>query len=189
MSELFDFSKVEEKSEGGGNQKYIYPGVKHHVTIKNLSEGTSPNGTPFYEIEMYTKEGGPETAKAFRMYLSEKARPYTLSNIKHIATKITTEEKLNAVKSFDDLRDLLKGESLRMMFYGEEYKNSNGEIKEKAVIGIPRFAEAIQEGAEEAPVADEDTKLVFDKENRHHFKRLPAESTDSPDQNTSATAW
>jgi hypothetical protein len=185
MADLFNFATVEEKvSTGEGSQKYIYPGIRHQVVIKNVSEGKTPSGTPFIEVEMYSKEGGPETAKKFPFYTSPAAIAKSMEKIKHIATKIVKEEALNKATSVEELRDLLKGGVLRMKFTGEEYKNANNEIKEKALIGLAPFAEAIEDGAEHAPIADADTKLKFDKNNTYDFKKLVESGSATPDADT-----
>jgi len=192
MADLFNFEKVEEGADKGqGKGKYIYPGIYHNVLIKNVKKGSSPNGTPFIEIEMYTKEGGPEAAKSFKFYTSEKAKPKSLEKIKHIATKVAKEDDVNKAKDLEALRDLLKGNALRMKFTGREYLNSSNERKEVAEIGLPPFAEAIQEGAEYPVVEDENTELKFDKNNEWDFKKLD-EGEESPDDDKSSgdgVAW
>lgn len=186
MEELFNFEEIDgEKVVGGGNaQKYIYPGVRHNVIIKDVGQGQTPNGTPFVSIEFFTKEGGPETAKEFRFWMSERAKTISLQKLKHIATKVAKLDEVNAVKSLDEWRDLLKGRALRIQFNGEEYENANGEIKEKATIGLVPFAEAIEDDAEYPAVSDEDTKLAFDKENKYQMKRLPSKATEAPSSNS-----
>lgn len=189
MADLFNFKEVEEKESVGGNsQKYIYPGIRHNVVIKDLKAGVNPNGTPFIEIFLYTKEGGPDTVKGFKFYTSAGALPKTQEKLKHIATKVATLEQVEGAKTVEDLRDLLKGNSLRLKFIGREYKNSNGELKEAAEIGLAPFAEAIQEEAAYPVVADEDTKLVYDKTNPYDFKKLEEEGTDSPEPVSSEAA-
>jgi hypothetical protein len=194
MADLFNFEEVSgerEQGTGGGTQKYIYPGIKHHVIIKNVKTGKSANETPFIEIEMYTKEGGPDTSRSFKFYTSEKAVKMSMEKIKHIATKVATADEVNAAKDLEALRDLLKGKALRMKFVGREYRNSNNELKEAAEIGLAPFAEAIEEGAEHAPVADEDTQLTFDKDNEYDMVRLKESPESAPKQSpgASSTPW
>lgn len=190
MADLFNFASVEEKQVGGGNsQKYIYPGIRHRVVIKNVTEGKTPGGTPFIEFELYSKEGGPETSRKFQFYTSEKAIAKSMEKIKHIATKVVTEEELNNAKSVEELRDLLKGKVLRMKFTGEEYQNTSGEIKSRALIGLAPFAEAVEEGAAHPPVADEDTKLKFDDKNPYDFKKLEVAPSETPSEDGAKAAW
>ena len=179
MADLFNFGEVEERENvGGGNsQKYIYPGIRHHVVIKDVKAGKNANNTPFIELIMYTKEGGPEAARSFNLYTSPGALPKTQEKLKHIATKVATLEEVEAARDVEALRDLLKGKSLRMKFIGREYKNSNGELKERAEIGLAPFAEAIEEGAAYPVVSDEDTKLTFDKTNQYDFQKLEEEES------------
>lgn len=189
MADLFNFEQVEEGKVGGGNaQKYIYPGIRHKVVVKNLKEDKTPNGTPFIELELYTKEGGPENSTKFPLYTSEKALKYTMERLKHIATAIVKEEDVNKAKNVEDLRDLIKGGVLRMKFHGEEYINKNGEVKEKATIPVTYpFAEAIEDGAEKPAIADEDTKLTdIDKNNQYEFKKVEVNPTPDPASDISA---
>lgn len=185
MSNLFSNKGVEEAVIGGGNQKYIYGGVFHDVVISDVRSGaSSQKGTPFIELDMHTREGGPATKRAFQFYMSEGAAKTSKSKLRHIATKIVKLAEFEAVEAntleeyTDAIADLIKGQSLRMKFTAEQYRNANGEVKDAARIGLPEFAEAIQDGAEFAPVADEDTKLTYDKNSQWDFKRLPIEPTD-----------
>lgn len=190
MAELFNFGEVETKEEvGGGNsQKYIYPGIRHEVVIKSVKEGSPEGKSPYVELEMYTKDGGPETARSFKFYTSKGDIAKTMEKIKHIATKVATQEEVTAAKNVDDLRDILKGKKLRMKFTGEQWKNESGEIKERALIGLPPFAEAIEDGAAYPAVANEDTKLTFDKTNKYDFKLLE-EGDEVPTAPQEAAPW
>jgi hypothetical protein len=193
MAELFNFGSVEEKvSVGGGNsQKYIYPGIRHNVVIKDVKEGKSQNKeTPFIEFSLYSKEGGPETARTFQFYTSPNTIVKTMEKIKHIATKVVKEEELNKATDVEALRDLLKGKSLRMKFTGEEYKNQNGEVKSRALIGLPPFAESISDEAEYPAISDEETKLKFDDKNQYDFKKLAEEGSEEPQtEQAGKSAW
>lgn len=183
---MFNLSEVEEKTSGNGNL-YIYPGIRD-VVITKWTQGKSANkGTPFIAVNLVTVEGkkaGNVDPRAFEFYMTEGAMKMSLSKIKHIVTKITTEEKFASKNPADieemveHLNDLTRGETLRMKFIGEEYENSNGEVKEAARIGLPEFAEAIQEGAA-YPVVTE-TKLTFDKNNPYDFKKLEKDNTKEP---------
>jgi len=72
---------------------------------------------------------------------------------------------------------------LRIKFIGEEYQNQAGDIKEAARIGYPNFAEAIEEGAEYPPVADEDSEFFYNPE-----KDLTKLKVDSTPVNANTTA-
>lgn len=196
---MFNLSEVEEKSSGNGNL-YIYPGIRE-VVINKWTHGKSANkGTPFIAVELTTVEGkaaGNVEPRSFEFYVSEGAMKMSLSKIKHITTKITTEEKFASKNPADleemveHLNDLTRGETYRQKFTGEEYINSKGEVKEKATIGLPDFAEAIQEGAEYPVVPASESKLTFDKNNQYDFKKLPKDADATPNTvNTGTTvAW
>lgn len=178
---MFNLNEVKENSGNGG--AYIYPGVRN-VTINGWSAGTSAQGKPFVEVELTTveamKEGKENTSKKFQFYMSDSAQERSMQKIKHIVTKVTTADRITNQPDLNSfvsmLNNISKGKSLRIKFTGEEYEY-NGEIKEAARIGLPNFAEAINPGAEYAPVADADTKLVFDKNNQYDFKKLAVDNT------------
>lgn len=177
MANLFQTKGVTEVTERGTGQKYIYGGIYNDVVIKGVGHGTSTNkGTPYIEVTMYTSEGGPDTARSFQFYFTERAAEGSMSKLKHIATKIVTEGEWEAVQAntIEELAEaldaLLRNQHLRMKFVVEQYVNNNNEVKDGARIGFMPFAEATQPGAEHAPIADEDTKLTYDKTNKYDFK-------------------
>lgn len=191
---MFNLSEVEERSAGKGNL-YIYPGVRD-VKIKKWTKGKSANkGTPFIAVHLVTVEGDKQNIepRQFEFYMSEGAMKMSLSKIKHIVTKITTEEKWASKnpedidEMVDHLNDLTRGETYRQKFIGEEYENSNGEVKEAARIGLPEFAEAIQEGAEYPVVPESESKLVFDKDNKYDFKKLEKDNTNESEMENAST--
>lgn len=191
---LFSNKGVEEAKGGGSNQKYIYGGVYHDVNIGKVSADTTPNGTPVLNVELYTTEGGKDAAKEFPFYFSAKAAQMSKEKLKHIATKVVKASEFEAIEASnlneyaEAVNDLLKGGRLRLKFIAEEYENSNGEIKEAAKIGLAPFAEATQEGAEYAPVTDEDTELTFDKKNKYDFKALPKSASNEEEVGETANA-
>lgn len=182
---MFDLSNVQENAGGNGNL-YIYPGVRN-VTINGWASGTNQNGKDFIEVELTTveamKEGKENASKKFQFYLSDAARDQSLTKIKHIITKVAKEAQMTAqpdTASFVAmLNSISKGKSYRQKFTGEEYEY-NGEIKTAARIGLPSFAEAINEGAEYPVVADADTKLTYDENNKYDFKKLAVDATPNP---------
>lgn len=181
---MFSTKNVQETVAGGGNnQTYIYGGVYHDVRIKDVMVHTAGTGTKALRIEMYTKDGGADTARAFDFYFSEKSAKIQMAKLKHITTKVAKEAEFEAIEAnnLDELaaglKPLLKGKRLRMKFNAEQYQNQNGEVKDRPTIGLPDFAEAIVEGAEHSPVADEDTKLVYDKNNEYDYKKLDIQPT------------
>lgn len=187
---MFNLSEVEEKSAGNGNL-YIYPGIREVVINKWIHGKSTNKGTPFIAVELTTVEGkaaGNVDPRSFEFYLTDKTMKMTLSKIKHIVTKITTEEKFASKNPADEeemvehLNDLTRGETLRIKFTGEERLNAKGEIKDNATIGLPDFAEAIQEGAKYPVVPASESKLTFDKNNQYDFKKLPKDANTVPEQ-------
>jgi hypothetical protein len=195
---MFNLSEVKEEVKGGANETYIYPGIRNNVKIKKWTNGSTPNGTPFLAVHLVTREGEEANVEAteFPFYTSEKALKTSLAKIKHIVTKVATEaewlskEPADMDEMTDHLNDISRGKYLRIKFTGEEYQNKNGEIKEKALIGLPEFAEAIENGAEYPVVAPEESKLVFDKNNSYDFKKfVPENVTANTPVQAKVTAW
>lgn len=191
---MFDLKNVEEQS-AGGNGLYIYPGVRE-VVLSKWTKGTSSNkGTPYIGVNFVTLEGqkaGGVEPKEFQIYITDTSMALSLARIKHIVTKITTEEEFASKSPADldemveHLNDISKGGKLRIKFTGRMYKNSNGEVKETAELPLSNFAEAIEEGAS-YPVM-EVTELVYDKNNPKDLKPLEEDSTSEAKVTTTAAA-
>jgi hypothetical protein len=154
--------------------KYIEPGI-HRVRINSI-EGQEPEGrSPYIQITFEDKDS--KTAD-IRFYMSEKAMPKSLEKIKHIGTKLVTEDELDGINADNlagygaALNKLLAGKGCRIKFTGEEVDGEKGRWW-KAGIGLPTFAEATKEGAQYEPVSDEDSRLTFDKTNQYDWKPLP----------------
>lgn len=147
--------------------KYIRPGV-HEVTIKSVKGETNQNGNPTIVFSMYLVDGDAEATTDFRFYLSEKAAVVSYKKIRHIFTKVVKDadylsSKANSVEELGEVyNNKLAGNSLRIKFRGEEYIKQDGSVGVRAVIGLPEFAEAIQEDAEYVPVSK--TNLTFNSE-------------------------
>lgn len=193
---MFNLKEVEEIT-GGNNQTYIRPGILHDVIISKWVKGESINKkTPYIGLQLVTREGKKANIdpRQFEFYITEKSQSQSISKIKHIVTKVIKEEEFsskspNSIEEFvEHLNDISKGCSLRFKFAGEEYLNSNNEIKTKALLGFPPFAEAINEGAEFEPVSDSETKLTYDENNKYDFKRLP-KPTDESDMDKNVVSF
>ena len=147
--------------------KYIRPGI-HEVTIKSVKGEVNQNGNPVITFSFYLKDGDAEATTDFRFYLSEKAAPTSYKKIRHIFTKVVKDadylsSKANTIEELGEVyNNKLAGNSLRIKFNGEGYLKQDGNTGLRASIGLPEFAEAIQDGAEYPAVAN--TKLVFNED-------------------------
>ena len=162
--------------------KYVRPGI-YEVTIKSVKGETNQNGNPVLTFTLYLADGDPEATTDFRFYLSEKAAVTTYKKIRHIFTKVVKDVDYLNTKA-NDIVELgaaydskLSGNSLRIKFNGEEYIKQDGSVGVRASIGLPEFAEAIQEGAEYAPVAKTNLKFDADKDIKKIVKQPDAESS------------
>jgi hypothetical protein len=147
--------------------KYIRPGI-HEVTIKSVKGETNQNGNPVVTFSLFLKDGDAEATTDFRFYLSEKAAVTSYKKIRHIFTKVVKDadylsSKANSIEELGDVyNSKLSGNSLRIKFNGEGYVKQDGTTGVRASIGLPEFAEAIQDDAEYPAVAE--TKLVFNQD-------------------------
>tara|TARA_R110000850_G_scaffold34024_1_gene92250 strand:- start:47552 stop:48136 length:585 start_codon:yes stop_codon:yes gene_type:complete len=194
---MFNLKEISEEVKGGVNETYIYPGIRNNVILKKWTSGTNDKGTPFLSVHFVTEEGKAANVdpKEFKFYMTEKAVPTSLVKVKHIVGRITTYEKFESVdpanleELADHLNDISQGGRLRMKFNGREYLNASMEIKESAEIGLPDFAEAIEDGAQYPAVAVEDTLLVFDKENKNDFEKVPVQVVTSQSKSPVESPW
>ena len=169
----FSTSGTEEKK----SSVYLKPGISN-ATIGTI-EGVAPDmGSPYIEIGFYKQGGEIENSTKVRFYMSEKGRTRSFEKIKHIATKIVKASVVDSIEADtlesygSKLQNILMGQSLRMKFVGEEYVNASQQVKVKTTVGLPTFAEAIQEGAEYPVVKDGETKLKYNENNSYDMKRL-----------------
>ena len=172
---MFGAKDVKE-TQGGG---YIKPGI-HEVTIDSVTGGYSTTGTPKLTFKLYLKDGDSSKAQDFNIFISEKSEEMAYRKIKHIFTKVSTEENYNTVtgSTIEELAEqydkILAGNSLRIKFTGEEYINSENKIKVRPGLGLPTFAEAIQPGSSFPVVASNESKLVYDSNNQYDYKKVAA---------------
>lgn len=164
-------------SESGG--KYIGYGLKD-VKITNI-EAKEAEGNIKPSVFINFQELGTEKTLQVRFPFSENAKSYSLRKIKHLATKLVTEEEIDKInvqtvtEYAGELNRLLANKDIRVMFEAEEI---NGQINGKnnwlkSVIGFPPFAE---------PIGTTPSGLKFDP--NKHIKRLPAMATAPTGANT-----
>jgi hypothetical protein len=162
--------------------KYIRPGI-HEVTIKSVKGEVNQNGNPVITFTIHLLDGEADATTDFRFFLSEKAQNITYKKIRHIFTKVvkdadylsTTAESIEALG--EAYNNKLSGNSLRIKFNGEEYLKQDGSVGTRAVIGLPEFAEAIQEGAEYPAISITKMKFNSDSDVKKLIKQPDADTT------------
>lgn len=167
----FNFSNAEEIKVNESKSKRIKPGI-YQVEITGIKVGQTSTGLPRLEVGFITPEGETHTEN---FSLNSKVNPgktksgmdITMSKIKHIGSKVVTEEQLNNAQTPEQLNALLTGKKLRMKFCGEEFIGQNGKVV-KTVIGSGVFAESLE-------VPQDSTILKFDPNNVYDIKRIPTE--------------
>lgn len=175
---LFSTEGVNDASSKG-----IGPGV-YELILTGIVGGNSPgSGNPYVEFQFKRQDAGDDVkAKGFRLFFTEKIAEDTKRQIKHIMTKVATEEAVDAIKATDinayatQLNALGAGKPIRMKFSGEEKVYEGRRVTHPRIPRYPDFAEAIISGAKYAPVPREETKLVYDPEkNKYDLRKLSAE--------------
>lgn len=158
--------------------KYIQPGV-HEVTIREWS--LNERNPMIIELVLYPRGGSSDNGTTFKFHFtSDPSIRVQVTKIRQILNRLVTDTVINGIETPDNdllpfinqLNDLSRGKSLRMLFGGREYMNANNEKKVATEIPLYNFSENIE--SEEAEVGiTTDTKLVYDPTDTRIFKRLP----------------
>jgi hypothetical protein len=174
MNEIrFNFSEAEEIKVNESKPKRIKPGI-HEVEITGVRVGTTSTGLPRLEIGFINANGETHIEK---FSLNSKVNPgktksgldITMSKIKHIGTKVVSEEEINNAKTPEQLNALLTGKKLRIKFCGEEFIGEKGKSI-KTIIGNGVFAESLDTNP---------SKLKFDENNIYDIRRIPDSQNDN----------
>jgi hypothetical protein len=150
---MFNTKNVNEGSE------YLKVGINSDVTIMGFTAESKEGSTPYVEISL-APTSNLESINKFRLYFSEKAASYSLSRIKHIATKCVKAAQIDAIEATTvaeyaaKLTALLKGRRLRILLNGSEYMRNDGGVGVRTELPMANFAEALSDGAEYAPVSE-----------------------------------
>ena len=191
---LFSTQGVKDESSKG-----IGPGV-YEVKIEKVEGGTSPGSrNPYIEFSFKRPDAGADVkANRFRLFFTDKIKEDTLRQIKHIMTKVTTEDQVDAIKAADAvaygtaLNALAANKVVRMKFTGEEKVYEGRRVTHPRIPRYPDFCEAVVPGAKYAPVAADATKLEYDPEkNKYDLRKLTAEEEamlEGDDVSTSITS-
>ena len=103
---------------------------------------------------------------------TDAAKDRTKTQIKHISTKVISEEDLykidesstNEVDLANKLTAALGGKTIdQMMFGSEEYYNAEGKLKYKLFLPLPPFAHQNKDG-------DKPTRMTYDSSNIYLHK-------------------
>lgn len=174
-----NFNEVESNrqvAEGSTPQvQRLTPGIHENVTVTGVTEGTTLNGKGIIKVS-FLGTGG----EIFEPELSTEggAIPYTLKKLKHLMTKVVTEDVANGAKTVAEVNKILTGSKFRLKVCGEEYVNAKGETKVKSTLGLPNFAES-------ADLEKGFSRLRYDSNNQYDMKRLNKATLDA---NTTASA-
>jgi hypothetical protein len=156
----FNFAEVQSSKEV---KAVIRPGVSENITIAGVSEGQTPNGKKIISVVFNNPEGAELTID---MSMEGGAPQYTMRKLKHLMTKVASEDIVNSATNVDAVNKILAGATLRMKFTGEEYVSQrDGKVYVKTVLGLPNFAEAMTTSKEMSalsydPKSDYDLKKV-----------------------------
>ena len=135
---MYDFKNVETNN----GIVYLEPGlhdVKVEAVVADIPDGKSP------KIAITFTNGNGSTVQNF--YMSEKATPRTLENLKHVMAACSSEKEAETVKGADlttlaeAIGGLIIGKECSIKLRGEFY---NGNLRAK--FGFAPFATAKGEG-------------------------------------------
>ena len=118
----FDFTQVEE-AKSSFTQK-LTPGL-HAVKITAIEEVTPEDTTksPYVSVTMENKDGQHEQ----RFFMSEGARPHSLSKLKHLfIAALGSETEVSKLTSLEVIQRVVVGKSLWVKLSGEEKVKSDG---------------------------------------------------------------
>jgi hypothetical protein len=156
----FNFAEVQSSKEV---KPVIRPGVNENITVGLLTEELTEKGKKVIRVP-FTSADGAELV--IDMSMEGGAPPYTMRKIKHLMTKVADEDTVNAAANLDAVNAILKGQTLRIKFTGEEYVSTrDGKVYVKTVLGLPNFAEAMT-------TSKEMSALVYDTNNQYDLKKV-----------------
>jgi len=183
---MFNFENVSAE-----RKRFVGYDINHDVTIVSVEDGVSQLGKKFIQINVKLTGDEDDNSTILKMYMSEKAEKITMSKLMtiHSAVRKVDTLKDKKFKTLEEmskgLNELWKGRRLRLKLQAEEWMGEddagNPKVRIRTSIPMRQFAEAIDSGAEMPPIADADTKLVFNKSNKWDYKRL-REDTNSTDE-------
>jgi len=173
---MFDFNNIKETA----GLKFVGYGINNNVVVTDVSAGENQNGTPFIQIQVKFDGAEDKDSTTLKLYMSPGAKDMSMKKILHMHQAIN---KLDLLKSrkFNTQQELAQGlkamwmgRKFRLKLSGEEYmgvdKEGMPKIKVKLNIPFAPFAEACTQGAEFPMIADDATKLTFDKSNKYDYK-------------------
>lgn len=158
-------------------KNYLSTGGVYEFEIDKVYSGVSPTGTDFLAMDMHVIDTGETHTERF--YMTGNAVQYSLKKIKHIGTKFTTEDRIDDCTSAEDLNELFKGRKFRSLVRSEEYIKTNGDVGIRVNFGLPKFAEAIEEGGEYSPISANESRLRFNPAKDHKSLTPAPEGEDS----------
>jgi hypothetical protein len=136
-----DFSAVEVTEKVS---KPVIAGYTiQEVTITGVVAGKSKNGNDQFEVGFINGAGEEHIEK---MSMTGGAIKYSMIKLKHLMTKVVTDEEANQVTTIEGINQVLAGQKIRIKFGKREYLNTSGNLGNTAYIGLPTFAEKIVEG-------------------------------------------
>jgi hypothetical protein len=188
----FDFKNVPE------DKKYVGYGVNQSVNIISVESGESQNEkkTPFIQINLKITGDADENNTIQKLYITDRSQKVTMRKIMAIHSCVSKLDLLIS-KDFASTEELAKGlnsmwsgRNLRLKLQAEEYegtdKDGNPKIKARTSIPLFDFCEPLENGAELPPVAEVNSKLVFDKTNKNDFRRLAVQAAPAAQESQSS---
>jgi hypothetical protein len=162
----FNFSEVPVTT----TKPRFQPGIYENVMIMKVYDSETPNGKKIICVDLL---GTKEEKFTASWSMEGGAVPYTMRKLKHMLTKVISEEQANAITSTEQVNKTLSGKQFRWKFIGQEYVNKEGQVRVKTDIGLPNFCENMK------TTPTNQSALSFDPNNQYDMVKLPAEQVPS----------
>jgi len=170
--------------------KFISPGIGEYKISGIVGVTSNSKGTPgikllFESRPLEALDGEPQTAEA-DLWLSEGAKPYTLSRLTDIANAYGVKEQLDSIEApthdayAEAIYPIIGNKFARYKFTGEEIEGEKGNWF-KAVLPLRYFVESLD-------VTEESSRLKFDPSNEYDMVKLPSPDMDEMIENSTENA-
>ncbi len=178
---MFNFTEVEEQKEFTNNR--VEPGVDL-FTITGFKFEPANNSCILTLSGTKKDSSGSDIDTEMKEFLSmsERAKPWSLRKIKHIATKIVDEEKANLLTTPEQIEALFVGRKLRFKISCRQVmKEKDGKVRtfDNPTIGLPPFCENPSE------ISDDKSTLVYDPENKYDYQKVETNVSNNLNVNSS----
>lgn len=159
-------TKNENLPEG---KVFIKPGINEVEVVSISDQQHTQNGKPYFDVELKIAGESDDSSNKFKFFTSEKAFPYSMLKMVEIVYACLGQAEADKIQDetfegyLQKLNQKLKGKKYIQKFVGEEYVNSEGNVKIASKIPFSRRTKKNPILTIAAPIGKQDT-LSFDEE-------------------------